>query len=95
MADRKDILTAITSPSGIDLSPDSGHIDLSPDFSGPSGSSSNIWGIDVQKPAPRPKGGGGFLGPIGKLIDIVDTPRAALVSTAKEMTDLLQGESDC
>lgn len=92
MADRKDILTAITSPSGIDLSPDSGHIDLSPDFSGPSGSSSNIWGIDVQKPAPRPKGGGGFLGPIGKLIDIVDTPRAALVSTAKEMTDLLQGE---
>jgi hypothetical protein len=92
MADRNDMLTAISSPKGIDLSPDSGHIDLSPDFSAPSGDSSNIWGIDVQVPAPRPKGGGGFLGPIGKLIDIVDTPRAALVSTAKEMTDLLQGE---
>ncbi len=92
MADRRDMLAAIKPPPSIDLSPDSGHIDLSPDVPNESKASSNIWGIDVNVPTPRPSGGGGFLGPIGKLIDIVDTPRAAIVSTAKEMTDLIQGE---
>ena len=92
MADRTDMLAALKTPGSIDLSPDSGHIDLSPDVPSESKATSNIWGIDVDIPKPRPKGGGGFLGPIGKMIDIVDTPRAALVSTAKEITDLIQGE---
>ena len=92
MADRTDILAALKTPGSIDLSPDSGHIDLSPDVPSESKATSNIWGIDVDIPEPRPSGGGGFLGPIGKIIDIVDTPRAALVSTAKEITDLIQGE---
>ena len=34
----------------------------------------------------------GFLGPIGKLIDVIDTPRAAIVSAVKEIGDLAQGE---
>ena len=92
MVDRRDMLAAIKPPPSIDLSPDSGHIDLSPDVPIESKASSNIWGIDLSVPTPRPKGGGGFLGPLGKIIDIVDTPRAAIVSTAKEITDLLQGE---
>ena len=40
----------------------------------------------------KPEGGGGFLGPIGKLIEIIDTPRAAIVSAVKEIGDLVQGE---
>ena len=38
------------------------------------------------------KGGGGFLGFLGDVIDIIDTPRAAIVSTVKETGDLLRGD---
>ena len=44
----------------------------------------------VAPPAPKPDGG--FLGPLGKAIEIIDTPRAAIVSGVKELTDMFQGE---
>ena len=34
----------------------------------------------------------GFGGAFGKLIDIIDTPRAMIASTAQEVVDVLQGE---
>ena len=34
----------------------------------------------------------GFMGPIGKFIEVVDTPRAAITSLVKELGDLAQGE---
>ena len=46
----------------------------------------------VYTPPPRKKGGGGFLGVLGDIIGIIDTPRAAIVSTIKETGDLFQGE---
>ena len=36
----------------------------------------------------------GFLGPIGDIINFLDKPRAAVMSTAKMGVDLLQGEGD-
>lgn len=36
----------------------------------------------------------GFLGPIGDIINWIDKPRAAVMSTAKMAVDLLQGEGD-
>ena len=93
MADRKDILAALKSAPGLDLSPDSGHIDLSPDtpMLG-THDPTNPWGLELNLPTPRPVGGDGFLGPLGQVIDIIDTPRAAIMSTVKEVTDLVQGE---
>ena len=46
----------------------------------------------VYTPPPPKKGGGGFLGFLGDVIDVIDTPRAAIVSTIKETGDLFQGE---
>ena len=45
----------------------------------------------VYTPPPKPSSGG-FLGPLGGLIKIIDLPRAAIVSAIKEGGDLLQGE---
>ena len=43
--------------------------------------------------APEPEPGPfEFAGPLGKFIDLVDTPRAAIVSTIKEVGDLISGE---
>jgi len=48
----------------------------------------------VQFPkAPEPEPGPfEFAGPLGKFIDLIDTPRAAIVSTIKEVGDLFTGE---
>jgi hypothetical protein len=44
-------------------------------------------------PAPEPEPGPfEFAGPLGKFIDLIDTPRAAIVSTIKETGDLFRGE---
>ena len=45
----------------------------------------------VYTPPPKPSSGG-FLGPLGDLIKVIDLPRAAIVSAIKEGGDLLQGE---
>jgi len=43
--------------------------------------------------APEPEPGPfEFAGPLGKFIDLIDTPRAAIVSTIKEVGDLFTGE---
>ena len=43
--------------------------------------------------APEPEPGPfEFAGPLGKFIDLIDTPRAAIVSTVKEVGDLFTGE---
>ena len=44
-----------------------------------------------QLPEPEP-GPFEFAGPLGKFIDLIDTPRAAIVSTIKEVGDLFMGE---
>ena len=44
-----------------------------------------------QAPEPEP-GPFEFAGPLGKFIDLIDTPRAAIVSTIKEAGDLLRGD---
>ena len=40
----------------------------------------------------KPSGGGGFFGLLGDVIDIIDTPRAIVVSTIKETGDLFSGK---
>ena len=40
----------------------------------------------------EPSGDINFLGPLGDIIDIIDTPRAAIASTAQEIVDVFQGE---
>ena len=47
--------------------------------------------IILTPPKPK-KGKNKFLSGLGDLIDIIDTPRAMIVSTIKETTDLFQGE---
>jgi len=44
-----------------------------------------------QLPEPEP-GPFEFAGPLGRFIDLIDTPRAAIVSTIKEVGDLFTGE---
>lgn len=41
---------------------------------------------------PPAKKSGGFLGALGDLIGVIDTPRAAIVSTIKETGDLIRGD---
>ena len=43
-------------------------------------------------PEPEGQGGGGFLGFVGDVFDVVDTPRALLASTVQEGIDFFQGE---
>jgi len=47
--------------------------------------------IIPEAPEPEP-GPFEFAGPLGKFIDLIDTPRAAIVSTIKEVGDLFTGE---
>ncbi len=47
-----------------------------------------VVGQSIQKPG----GGGGFFGLLGDVIDIIDTPRAIVVSTIKETGDLFSGK---
>ena len=44
------------------------------------------------KPPGQKKGSSGFLGTFGKLIDVIDTPRAMIASTVQEVVDVFQGE---
>ena len=48
--------------------------------------------LPIYVPPEREKGGGGFKGLLGSIIGVIDTPRAAIVSTIKETGDLIQGE---
>ena len=40
----------------------------------------------------EPSGDINFLGPLGDIIDVIDTPRAMIASTAQEIVDVFQGE---
>ena len=56
------------------------------------GATAEDYGLQVGKPYVPKQDPLGFLGPLGKVIDAIDTPRAMLVSGLQETIDLFQGE---
>ena len=56
------------------------------------GATAEDYGLQVGKPYVPKQDPFGFLGPLGKAIDFIDTPRAMLVSGLQETIDLFQGE---
>lgn len=84
MASRKDLADALAGVGGVSTT-------------GASVPSLNLADI-LPKPQPKaekpPELGGdiNFLGPLGDVIDIIDTPRAAIASTIQEVVDVFQGE---
>lgn len=85
MASRKDLADALAGVGGVSTK------------AAPSAPSLNLADI-LPKAGPKaekpPELGGdiNFLGPLGDVIDIIDTPRAAIASTIQEVVDVFQGE---